>query len=187
MTEEAGPPPPWANVRYRRGECLMRLPPTTESTESFGTLGLMIWTLTPGHSHCDPRCLNRCRQWFVLVRAPTGEVIRRHGLYPVGAMEQQLAASVCRREGATLVSMQYEVVVHEQVLLHLRTVNGDQEHEIYADMFWEGLQLRLAVMEHLGLHPRVVDLSLSEDDDPIDNLYTLWEQGIHYGSVLWMH
>ena len=187
MTEAAGRPPLWLNVRYRRGECLLRIPPTTDSTQSFGTLGLMLWTQTPGHSNCDPRCLNRCRQWFLLVRAPAGGVIRRHGLYLVGEMERHLAASVCRREGATLVAMQYEVVVHEQVLLRLRNVNGGHVQEIYADMFWVGLQLRLAVMEHMGLHPTVVDLSFAEDDDPIDDLETLWEQGIHYGSVLWMH
>ena len=147
----------------------------------------MLWTQTPGHSNCDPRCLNRCRQWFLLVRAPAGGVIRRHGLYLVGEMERHLAASACRREGATLVAMQYEVVVHEQVLLRLRNVTGGHVQEIYADLFWEGLQLRRAVMEHLGLHPTVVDLSFAEDDDPIDDLETLWEQGIHYGSELWMH
>ena len=102
-------------------------------------------------------------------------------------MERQLAASVCRREGATLVAMQYEVVVHEQVLLRLRNVNGGHVQEIYADMFWEGLQLRRAVMEHLGLHPMVVELSFPEDDHPIDNLETLWELGIQYGDELWMH
>ena len=186
MAQEAGPPPPRANVRYRRGECLQRLPPTTESTESFGTLGLMLWTQTPGHSHCDPRCLNRCRQWFIVVRDVTGGVIHRHGLFLVGAMERQMAEQVCRREGAPLVAMQYELVVHEQLLLQIRTLSGDTVYEIYADMFWEGLRLRLAVMEHLSLHPTVVDLRCPEPDDPIDNLETLWEQGVHYGSVLWM-
>ena len=165
MTEAAGRPPPWPNVRYRRGECLQRLPPRTESTESFGTLGLMLWTQTPGHSHCDPRCLNRCRQWFIVVRDVTGGVIHRHGLFLVGAMERQMAEQVCRREGATLVAMQYEVVVHEQLLLRVQTVTGENVHEIYADMFWEGLRLRLAVMEHLCLHPTVFDLRFAEEQD----------------------
>ena len=77
--------------------------------------------------------------------------------------------------------------MHEQLLLRLRNVNGGRVHDIYADMFWEGLQLRLAVMEHLGLHPMVVELSFAEDDGPIDDLETLWELGIQYGSELWMH
>ena len=187
MTEAVDQTPLWPNVRYRRGECLLRLPPTTESRDSFGTLGLMVWTQTPGHEHCDPRCLNRCRQWFHLVRAPTGGVIRRHGLYLVGDMERQLAASICRREGATLVALQYEVVVHEQLLLRIRHVNGGRVYEIYADMFWEMLQLRFAVMEHLGLHPVVVELSFAEDDGFLNNLETLWELGIQYGDELWMH
>ena len=65
-------------------------------------------------------------------------------------------------------------------------MTGENVHDIYADMFWEGLRLQMAVMEHLGLHPTDVDLRIAEDGDPIDNHATLWEQGIHYGSVLWM-
>ena len=126
MTEAVDQTPLWPNARYRRGECLLRLPPTTDSRDSFGTLGLMVWTQAPGHEHCDPRCLTRCRQWFHLVRAPTGGVIRRHGLYLVGDMERQIAASICRRQGATLVALQYEVVVHEQLLLRIRHVNGSR-------------------------------------------------------------
>ena len=49
------------------------------------------------------------------------------------------------------------------------------------------LQLRFAVMEHLGLHPVVVELSFAEDDGFLNNLETLWELGIQYGDELWMH
>ena len=91
-------------------------------------------------------------------------------MYLVGDMERQIAASICRRQEATLVALQYEVVVHEQLLLRIRHVNGGRVYEIYADMFWEMLQLRFAVMEHLGLHPVVVELSFAEDDGCL--LYT---------------